>query len=247
MPEEIGGVLFEHGGLRDLTLMIESGSVGGVPAPGSYFGVAFGPREIVSTAEIFRRCQRRLDAACLGALEVDGDGNVNVSSRGSDVLTYIGPGGFVDFVTAAQTIVFICGWTRRGAIEVDGARLRVRRGGEPKFVTRLAEVTFNARVALDAGKHVFYATPVGLFRLTRGGLALAGVFPGIDVRRDVLAATPVRILLPSSGEVPVLPESYVTGAGFSLSRRVKAIATARRAAAFGGARRKSGGAPRKSR
>lgn len=228
MPEELGAVLFEHGGLRDLTLMIESGAVGGVPAAGGYFGVAFGPREIVSTAEIFRRCERRLDVACLGALEVDGEGNVNVSSRGPELRTYIGPGGFVDFATMARTIVFVCGWARRGAIEVDGQRLRVRRAGEPKFVTRVTEVSFNARHALDAGKRVFYATPVGLFRLTRRGLTLTAAFPGIDVRRDVVGATPVRIQLPASGRVARLPGSIVNGVGFSLARRSRTLAAPRR-------------------
>jgi propionate CoA-transferase len=104
--------------------------VGGVPAPGPYFGAAFHPREILSTAQLFARCRSHLDAACLGALEVDGDGNVNVSRRGRGVLRYVGPGGFLDFVAAARTIVFVLGWMRGGEMR-EVARLyraELRRG-----------------------------------------------------------------------------------------------------------------------
>jgi acyl CoA:acetate/3-ketoacid CoA transferase len=75
MPEDVGHVLFEQGRLNDVTLMVESGVVGGVPAPGAYFGASFAPSEIISTAQLFKRCYTKLDAACLGALEVDAAGN----------------------------------------------------------------------------------------------------------------------------------------------------------------------------
>jgi propionate CoA-transferase len=216
MPEDVGRVLFEHGRLADVTLLVESGVVGGLPAPGAYFGAAFSPKAIVSTAQLFKRCYGRLDAACLGALEVDAEGNVNVSMRGPGVRDYAGPGGFIDFTCAAETLIFVCGWMRHGAMEVDGGAVRVRRHGAPKFVERVLEVTFNGPRGLGAGKKIFYATPVGLFRLTTRGLELAGVLPGIDVRRDVLEVTRARIVLPPSGEIPVISRSIVTGEAFEL-------------------------------
>jgi propionate CoA-transferase len=96
----------------------------------------------------------------------------------------------------------------------DGA-MTVRRQGKSKFVARVGEVTFNGKQALRAGKTVFYVTPVGLFRLTRRGVVLTGVMPGIDVRRDILDRTPMRIALPASGP-EVLSPSIVSGAGFAL-------------------------------
>jgi propionate CoA-transferase len=216
MPEDVGRILFEQGRLDDVTLMVESGAVGGLPAPGAYFGAAFSPSSIVSTAELFKRCYRKLDAACLGALEVDADGNVNVSKRGPTVRDYAGPGGLIDFTCAADTIIFVCGWMRNGAMEVERGKIRVRKRGTPKFVERVREVTFNGQRALRAGKRIFYATPIGLLRLTRRGLELETVFPGIRIHRDVLDASAARIALPQSGEPPVCPKSMVTGEGFRL-------------------------------
>jgi acyl CoA:acetate/3-ketoacid CoA transferase len=215
MPEDVGHVLFEQGRLNDVTLLVESGVVGGVPAPGAYFGAAFAPSEIISTAELFKRCYRKLDAACLGALEVDAAGNVNVSMRGAGVRAYAGPGGFIDFTAAARTIIFVCGWMRDGAMDVAADAVRVGKHGAPKFVERVLEVTFNGPRAIQAGQEVFYATPVGLFRLTQRGIELESVFRGIDVRRDIVEVSRAKILLPR-GDVPLVPHSILTGEGFTL-------------------------------
>lgn len=216
MPEGVARIVFESGRLGDVTFLVESGIVGGLPAPGAYFGAGLSPREIVSTAELFRRCETRLDAACLGALEVDADGNVNVSRRGRGVRHYAGPGGFIDFAEAARTIVFVCGWLRDGEIVAERGLVRLRRAGEPKFVEHVSEVTFDAARALAAGKQIFYVTPVGVFRLTPSGLQLETVMPGIDVREDILGMTPIEISLPPGEDVPVAATSIVDGKGFHL-------------------------------
>lgn len=214
-PEEIGRIVFEAGRLNELTFLVESGVVGGLPAPGAYFGAAFAPREIVSTVELFRRCARRLDAVCLGALEVDGAGNVNVSRRGPGVANYAGPGGFMDFAEAAHTVIFVLGWMRGGAIAIEDGRVRVRERGAPKFVRRVSEVTFNAARALAAGKRVFYVTPVGIFRLTQRGVELSSIMPGIDVRTDIIEPIRMRVVLPA-GKIATVSQAIVTGHGFSL-------------------------------
>ncbi len=216
LPEDVGRVLFECGRLNDVTFLVESGVIGGLPAPGVYFGSSFSPSAIVSTAQLFKRCYSKLDAACLGALEVDAEGNVNVSKRGPEVRDYAGPGGFIDFSTLAPTVVFVSGWMRHGVLAVEGGAMRVRKRGAPKFVAHVLETTFNGPRAASAGKQVFYATPVGVFRLTAGGLELSGVMPGIDVRTDILEVAPFPIALPASGDVPLLPEAILTGKGFRL-------------------------------
>ena len=48
------------------------------------------------------------------------------------------------------------------------------------------------------------------------GMELMAVLPGIDVQRDVLQASPMRIVLPPSGDVPVVDGSIVSGKGFRL-------------------------------
>jgi propionate CoA-transferase len=212
LPEQVCRIFFDAGLHEEVVLLVESGPLGGVPAPGLYFGASFSPREILSSAEMFRLTNERLDATCLGALEVDREGNVNVSRRSDGVQDYVGPGGFIDLTAAARTIVFVSGWTVRGRIVVEGAKVRVVRGGAPKFVDRVQEVTFNGTRALAAGKRVFYATPVGLFRLTGRGVELASVMPGIDVVRDVVEAASMRIAVPE--RLAVVPDAVVTGRGF---------------------------------
>jgi propionate CoA-transferase len=204
LPEDAVAALFEGGHADAFTFLVESGAVGGIPAPGPCFGASFGPKQIVSTAELFARCSVRLDAACLGALEIDAAGDVNVSKRGRGVRHYIGPGGFLDFTNAARTIVFVSRWMRGGEMGIEDGRVRMLRRGRPKFVPRVAERCFDAARALRAGKRIFYVTPVGVFRATPGGLELASVMPGIDVRRDVLDAAPFPIALPARGPLPIV-------------------------------------------
>ena len=211
LPEEVAAAIFEAGLHERLTFQVESGVVGGLPAPGLYFGAALCPAEIVSSAQLFRRCYRHLDATCLGALEVDSLGNVNVSKRGNGPRQYVGPGGFSDFCAAADTIVFVCAWMRRGRIELDDARLRIVARGKPKFVDRVAEVSFDGAGALAAGKRVFFVTHVGVFRLSGRGVELICAMPGIDLRRDILDFAPIRVQRSRGGRVPRVPRSLVTG------------------------------------
>jgi propionate CoA-transferase len=213
-PEEVGRALFEAGRLDDVTCVVESGVIGGLPAPGIFFGAALCPQRMVSSAELFALCYARLDAACLGVLQADSAGNVNVSKRGPGARGYVGPGGFIDLATAAETIVFASAWMARGDLTVEDESLRIDRIGTAKFVDRVDEITFSGKRAIDAGKRVFFATHVGLFQLTRRGMELVGVMPGIDVARDIVDASTIAIV-PPRGRVPVLPRSLFTAAAWA--------------------------------
>ena len=227
LPEEVCRVVFEAGRLADVTFAVESGAVGGLPAPGLYFGAGLSPADIVSSPTLFRRCREHLDATCLGVLQADSRGNVNVSKRGEGPRNYVGPGGFMDFTSAADTIVFVSAWMHQGEVAVDGGTVHIARRGAPKFVERVDEVTFDGPRALAAGKRVFYATHVGLFRLTARGMELASVLPGIDVRRDIVELTPMKVVLPRSGRVPVAPDWIVSGDRFPSDRDGDALALPR--------------------
>lgn len=217
LPEEIPAVVYEAGGLERVTFLVESGPVGGVPASGVYFGASIAPREILSSAEMFRHCYERLDVTCLGALEVDRHGNVNVSQRGAGARHFVGPGGFIDLSTAAHTVVFACHWAQHGKLTIEGGRLRVVQRGTPKFVDAVAQITFNGARARAAGKRVYWTTPLGLFHLGRHGVELVAVMPGVDPRRDVVEASGGVVRLPpSTAEVRTLPAAVLTGAGFDL-------------------------------
>jgi hypothetical protein len=42
------------------------------------------------------------------------------------------------------------------------------------------------------------------------------VMPGLDVRRDVVEATRMKVVLPEDGRVPVVEAAVATGHGFAL-------------------------------
>ena len=231
LPEEVSRIMFENGLLKHMTLFTESGVIGGLPAPGVFFGAAACPERMISSAEVFRLCYDRLDAAVLGVVEVDSDGNVNVSKRGEGPMNYVGPGGFIDMITAAKMIIFVTSWMAHSTVKVVGKarsfrlqRIKVVKAGKPKFVDRVAEITFSGKEAVKAGKKVYYATSVGVFQLTPRGMELIYVLPNVDIQKDIVDVCTMKVVLPESGHVPVVDQSIVSGLGFKLECRGAASA-----------------------
>lgn len=217
LPEEVCRLFFETGVYKDVTFLTETGNVGGLPSPGIFFGASINPREIVSSANVFHRCIDNLDVTILGQLQIDSAGNVNVSQRGEGCKNYVGPGGFPTLVCAAKTIFIVGSWQAGARFDLSGGRVTITQSGAPKFVEKVDEVTMSGPEAQKAGKRVFYITNVGVFRLTERGMELCEVMPGIDIERDILKGTPMKVVLPESGQVPLVPESIVTGKGFTLA------------------------------
>lgn len=214
LPEEVSRILYQHGAMKHLTMINESGVFGGMAAPGVFFGAAINPTEIVSSATAFGRVYERLDWAILGSLEADSHGNVNVSKRGEGPLHYVGPGGLIDLTTSAKSIVFCGSWGEHAKIEVRDQRVHVIDPGKPKFVDAVHEITFHGEEALKQGKNVFYVTHVGAFRLTARGMELMYVMPGVDPRKDIVEVCPMRVVFPENGAPIVVGADVVTGEGF---------------------------------
>lgn len=219
LPEEAARHLYESGLSADLTQTTETGCVGGIPTSGVFFGSTVNPQRHESSAWVFHRYAEGLELSCLGALEVDAAGNVNVSSRGDRPSEFVGPGGFMDIARYASTLVFCCTFANRATLRVHDGAVTVLDPGTPKFVEKVRQVTFNAAAALAAGQRVHYVTDVGALRLTPAGLELVAVFPGIDIEADILARSGARIVLPAGGRdaVEVVPRAILTGQGFRLS------------------------------
>lgn len=217
LPEEVSRMLYENGVLKDLTMINESGVFGGVAAPGVFFGAAVNPKEIVSSAEAFSRIYNRLDWAILGALQIDSSGNVNVSKRGESAANYVGPGGFIDLITNSKSLIFTSSWGDRARLELNEEGITVTEPGRPKFIEHVDEITFNGEEAVKKGQKVFYVTHVGAFQLTEKGMELIYIMPGIDLQKDILDASAMRIVLPESGEPEVVPEFVMTGKGFTMT------------------------------
>lgn len=214
LPEEVARLLHASGVMAELNMLTEAGAIGGVAAPGVFFGAAINPDKIVPSCEVFDMMYKRLDWVILGMLQADSQGNVNVSKRGEGPMNHVGPGGFVDLVTCAKSIMFCTAWGARSRLEVQGDKVKVLDPGKPKFIDKVDEITFNGQEALKHGKNVFYASQVGAFRLTERGMELMYVMPGVDIQKDILDVCPMKIVMPESGEPIQVGPEVVTGKGF---------------------------------
>ncbi len=221
LPEEASRLIYEGGLSEDVTYVVETGALGGLPCMGIFFGAAINPQRIVTSAQIFHLCREKLDVTILGLLQADSEGNINVSKRGEGPINYVGPGGLPDLAVSAKTIIFIGTWMAHAQMAVEGGKLRITKPGTPKFVESVDEITFSGSEALKAGKQVYYCTNVGIFHLTGRGMELIEVMPGVDIQRDIIEVSPMRVVLPTDGKVPLVPESVVTGEGFKLSWQVE--------------------------
>ena len=185
MPEGVASVAAEEG-LESMVLTTEVGAVGGVPAGGMDFGAATNVDCILEQPVQFDFYDGGgLDTAFLGLAQMDGDGNVNVSKFGPKIA---GCGGFINISQNTGKVVF-CGSFTSGGLELEignGALHIIREGRNRKFVETVQQVTYSGEYGASIGQEVLYVTERAVFRLTRAGIVLTEIAPGVDLQKDVL-------------------------------------------------------------
>ncbi|HQP05928.1 MAG TPA: acyl CoA:acetate/3-ketoacid CoA transferase [Smithellaceae bacterium] len=187
MPEGVANVANEEGIFDYLTLTAEAGSIGGIPSGGGDFGTATNMDFLNDMHAQFDYYDGGgLDLACLGLAQMDSHGNVNVSKFGPKLA---GCGGFINITQNAKKIVFAGTFTAGGTqLAVENGKLKiVQEGSLKKIVREVEQITFSGKTAQQGEQQVFYVTERCVFRLTREGVELIEIAPGIDLEKDILA------------------------------------------------------------
>jgi propionate CoA-transferase len=181
----IGPIANEEGMSQDLILTLESGIIGGVPIGANEFGIARNASAILEHEYLFDYYHGAgVDITFMGAAEVDGNGNVNVSKFGNRA---VGCGGFIDITQSAKKVVFCTTFTGGAKSFIQNGKVNIlQEGNIMKFTNRVNQITFSGDYAAKHERKVMYITERAVFVLTKEGLMLTEIAPGINLQKDIL-------------------------------------------------------------
>jgi propionate CoA-transferase len=187
MPEGVANIANEENIIDYITLTTEPGVIGGVPAGGLNFGTGTNMDALLDQPYQFDFYDGGgLDVAFLGLAQADKAGNLNVSKFGPKLA---GAGGFINISQNAKKIVFVGTFTAGNLkVSVQDGKLRIDQEGKvKKFIDQVEHITFSGKYAVMKNQPVLYVTERCVFTLSKEGLELIEIAPGINLEENILA------------------------------------------------------------
>ena len=130
----------------------------------------------------------------------------------------MGTGGFVNITQNSKKVVF-CGTLKSGKLRTkvgDGQIEITQEGKYIKMVRQVEEITFSSADAIRRNQEVLYVTERAVFRLTKDGVMLTEVAPGIDIEKDILAHMEFKPIL--AEQIGVMDARIFTDAPMKLDQ-----------------------------
>jgi acyl CoA:acetate/3-ketoacid CoA transferase len=187
IPALVSSVAAEEKVSEFIMTVVESGAWGGLALSGPDFGLAISPFALSTLPDMFSNFEGGIiDAASLGFLQVDREGNVNPSMLPNRIF---GPGGFPVIAGGAPRTYFAGAFSAGQAkIDIVNGKLQiVEDGAIQKFVEKVFRVVFSGHQAIKYGHEILYVTERAVFRLVKEGVILEEVAPGIDIDKDIIS------------------------------------------------------------
>ena len=182
---QVPSIAFEENIEKEVCFGVEHGHIGGVPAPKDAFGAGINSLAIMDSPDIFNMYDAGgLDISFLGMAEVDQEGNLNVSNINGKYNL----GGFLDIIWKTPKIVF-CGSFKAGGFKgkIRNGELEITQEGKiKKFVKKVKQKTLEAKRAIKEKQSIIYITERAVFDLTKNGIRLLEIAPGVNLEEDIL-------------------------------------------------------------
>lgn len=187
IPAFVSSIAAEEEVSEFIITVLESGQWGGLALSGNDFGLAISPFALSTIPDVFSNFEGGIiDAASLGFLQIDKEGNVNPSILPNKIF---GPGGFPVIAGGAPRTFFAGSFTAgKSNIILSNSTIKIENDGlTSKFVEKVYRIVFSGKQAAKYGHTIRYITERAVFRLTDRGIVLDEIAPKIDIDKNILA------------------------------------------------------------